>query len=331
MSTSEQAVEPVEPKKTDGLAQADIDAIFNAIQAEQAERKTVRPYGFHKPDYLSSDKLRRLRNKHDSLIHELNASLSLFLRKEVSLRITRLETITHAKLLETLPENSHLTLFHFNPLVGTGVIEITPQLGLTIVARMLGSQGHSINSERDLTEIDVKLLDRFVDVILRDYVSMWRIFEPQLTWVIDSHEHSSRFMKLAADPDTIMIFLVMEARFGSTTGFIRMSLPYLTLEGCINKLSTPPQGTTIQQETHKNANLVVNEPVMDVPVRIEASWSGLRMTVSELKKLQKDDIFVLDQDISSKTGVYIGNILKFYGQVGRKGDRLAVRVNSKAS
>jgi flagellar motor switch protein FliM len=315
-----------------GLSQAEVDVIFASIQPEQASTdvKTVRSFTFQKPEHLSADKLQRLRTKHENLVHELGGALSLFFRKDCIVRLSRIETITHSKLIDTLPAQTHLTLFHLSPLAGAGVMEVTPSLALTIVSRMLGSQGHAVTGDRNLTEIDLKMVDRFVEVILREYTSMWRVFETTLDYEIDGHDHSPRFLKLG-EPDSVMVFLVMEVKFGTCAGFVRMGIPYIALEPLIAKLMAPPQGAALKPEVEHKPHFPLQEPLMDVPINVRATWTGLKLKISELENLRKDDIFVLSEDVSNQTALFVSDVHKFSGQIGRKGERLAVRIDSKTS
>jgi flagellar motor switch protein FliM len=313
------------------LSQQEIDGIFTKIRAEQSssETKTIKPFVFQKPDYLSSDKMQHLKVKHDVLLHDLSPVLSLILRREVILKLAKIETITLARVIEALPARTHMTLFHLEPILGSGMVEITPHLALTFVARMLGSQGHGVNTERDFTEIDLKMLDRVTDAFLREYTSMWRILEPQLNYAIDGHEQNPGFVKIA-DPDTIMVFMVVEVKFGTVGGFVRLALPYTTLEPLITKLTAPAQGTSSKKDEPPPIT-EPSKPILEVPMQIKANWMGLRLSVSELKTLQKDDVFVLGEDLSTRTSLFVGDVHKFTGQVGRKGDRLAVKITSPSS
>jgi flagellar motor switch protein FliM len=67
----------------------------------------------------------------------------------------------------------------------------------------------------------------------------------------------------------------------------------------------------------------------DLAIPIRARWNGLQITTGDLCNLRKDDIILLDSAISSRTAVFLGTIHKFFGQIGSKGDTLAVRLSAK--
>src|SRR5206468_11899724 len=102
-------------------------------------------------------------------IRALAARLSIYLRLEFSLQMSKLQTITYRKFAEALPNPTHLSLFKVEPLRGIGVLDIHPRLGLTIVDRLLGGPAHSITSDHDLSEIELALLDQAVHLILAEW------------------------------------------------------------------------------------------------------------------------------------------------------------------
>lgn len=323
---------PEESKKS--LTQAEIDSLLATFSKDQPSNAVKQVFSFksYKPDLLSPDKLRRLRTKHESLVHSFNSTLSMFLRKDFTLRITRLDTITHNNLIDLLPGATHLTLFRLDPFPGMGVLEITTSLGLTVVTRMLGSTGHAVKAERDFTEIEFRLMAQFAEMILREYTAMWRAYEQQLNVVVMGYENSARFLKLGTGaPDSLIVFLSMEARFGDSTGFIRIAVPYLTLEPLIRKVITELLAATPAAEVPSPviSTLQIPAPMLEMPITVQARWEGLQLTVEELQSLRKDDVLVLDQTIPNRTTLYLGGVLKYLGQIGRKDDQLTIRISSE--
>ena len=140
---------------------------------EKRDKGSIQPYDFRHPVFLSPAELRRLRIRHEEFIRALAARLSIYLRLEFSLQISKLQTITFQKFCESLPNPTHLSLFKVDPLRGIGILEIHPRLGLTIVDRLLGGPAHSITADHDFSEIEMALLDQAVQVVLAEWCNHW--------------------------------------------------------------------------------------------------------------------------------------------------------------
>ena len=59
-------------------------------------------YDFRNPAFLSETELRRLRLVHEDFIRYLSARLSLHLRMEFGIKMSKLTTVTYAKFTESL-------------------------------------------------------------------------------------------------------------------------------------------------------------------------------------------------------------------------------------
>ena len=236
------------PGEGELLDQTDIDALIaeamdepdeiiydpegNKVTAAKGTR--IEPYDFRNPIFLTEVELRRVRIRHEEFIRYLAARLSIFLRLEYSLKMSRLSTLTYAKYTETIPNPAHVVLFKVEQLFGVGVIDINPRLALTMVDRMLGGKGHSVQGERYLTEIEMNLVDDVVSIVLDEWCRQWKT-ERELDASIIGHESNGRFLE-TAPPDSIMLVLTMEAGVGDCSESIQIGIPYYTLEPIIKKM-----------------------------------------------------------------------------------------------
>src|SRR6185503_19121468 len=64
---------------------------------EQKDKDSIQPYDFRHPVFLSPTELRRLRIRHEDFIRILAARLSIYLRMDFSLQMSKLQTITFQK------------------------------------------------------------------------------------------------------------------------------------------------------------------------------------------------------------------------------------------
>ena len=138
----------------------------------QPEHHPVR-YDFRQPSFLSASELRKLRVRHEEFIRSLAARLSIYLRLEFGLQMSKLETLNFQKFIDGLSSPTHLTLFKLEPLRGVCLLDVPPRLGLSIVDRQLGGPAHCIDATRDLSEIEVGLLDQSVEILLSEWCNLW--------------------------------------------------------------------------------------------------------------------------------------------------------------
>lgn len=327
------------------LSQTEVESILASIQTGESVEEvkvyggsgkvrntaahSVQAYDFRSPVYLNPSQMRRLRIKHEDYIRGLAATLSLYLRMDFSITMSRLETISYRALLEILPMPSHLTLFNLKPLKGVCLFDISPRLGLTVIDRMLGGPGHSVKIEREFTDMEVTVLENFIRLVLKEYCECWLNYQ-HLESEITQHENTARFLNIV-DHDEIMLYLEMEARFGDCVAGMRFIIPYHMIEHLVEMLmkeisaNEESSRTTVKLPTDKRA------PSYNIPVPISAHWEGLKLSLGEIQNLQSGDILMLENKVVEKAVIALGNLPKFIGRVDLSDQKVKLQITSKTN
>ena len=321
------------------LNQTDIDALIAEAMEEPEEIiydpegnkvKTpkgtrIEPYDFRNPIFLTEVELRRVRIRHEEFIRYLAARLSIFLRLEYSLKMSRLSTLTYSKFTETIPNPAHVVLFKIEQLFGVGVIDVTPRLALTMVDRMLGGKGHSVQGERYLTEIETNLVDDVVSIVLEEWCRQWKT-EQELDTSIIGHESNGRFLE-TSPPDAIMLVLSMEAGVGDCSETIQIGIPYYTLEPIIKKMHDAKE-RDLGLET-ANAESTWQKSFNEIDIPVLAEWDAGSLTAKEVLNLRPGDVLRFPRSILKNTRLRLANTIKFSGEIGLENNHVAVKINHK--
>ena len=328
------------PPAADFLDQSEIDKLLAQTAESAGPKQTllradgargnaaslkVEAYDFRNPAFLSETELRRLRLLHEDFIRYLSARVSLYMRMEFGLKMSKLTTLTYPKFTESLPNPTHLTMFKVEPLVGVGILDINPRLALTIADRLLGGRGHSVKAERYLTEIEVALIEDVILILLQEWCGQWKI-EQELRPSIIGHENNGRFLQ-TSPKDAIVLALSLEASFGDCSEQIQIGVPYYTIEPVVKKMHARRQKDTDVSQAVKRATW---QPAYDrISVPLRAEWQNLELTLREVASLRPGDIIEMPNTIFSETRVLLNNTPKFIGTVGLDTDHVAVQLTRK--
>ncbi|HVY72324.1 MAG TPA: FliM/FliN family flagellar motor switch protein [Verrucomicrobiae bacterium] len=291
---------------------------------ETRQRGTIQPYDFRQPSFLSGAELRKLRLRHEEFINALAARLSIYLRLEFGLQMSKLETVSYQKFIDSLANPTVLSLFKLEPLRGVCLLDMHPRLGLTIVDRLLGGPAHSVNANRDLSEIENSLLDRAVQLILNEWCAQWKGVQ-ELRPALLGHETNGRFLQTSPH-DAVMLVLSMEARLGDCIEQMQIAFPFYTLEPLLRSLgadivtSEPPPAVT------PPAAIQWNPELDDLPLQITAEWQGLQMTAGQLSRLKPGDVVLLDPRAGNEVQVKLAGVPKFAGRPGTRNQAWAVQL-----
>jgi flagellar motor switch protein FliM len=335
------------PKTTTGsLDQSEIDRLQAQTDAQRATAPPAAPlvilradgrrtagdagrkfdaYDFRNPVFLSEMELSRLRLQHEDFVRYLSARLSLFLRMELSLKLAQLTTDTYTKFTESLPDLSHLCLFKVEPLVGVGILGLNSRLALTIADRMLGGRGHSVKTERGLSEIEIALLEDIVQMILEEWCGQWQSGE-KLRGLLIGHENNGRFLQ-TSPKNAIVLALSIEATFGDCTAQIQIGVPYYTIEPLLKKPSARYEKGASSAPLEKQPAWHPAYDGVTVPVRAE--WRAFELSFREVFNLRSGDVLEMPAAHLQETLVLLNGVPKFVGTVGLDTDRVAVKLTRK--
>lgn len=291
-------------------------------QKSRFAKENVQPYDFRNPVFLSQADLRKLRLHHEDFIKNLASRLSMYLRLEVGLQMSKLHTIPFEKFTEGLNNPGYISVFKIEPLRGLCVLELHPRLGLTIVDRMMGGPAHSINHEHDLSDIEHALLEQVVQLVMSEWCGSWAQFQELRPSMIGT-ENNGRFLQTASH-DTIFLAMTLEARIGDCMEQMQIGMPFHTLEPLIRRLS---HNIDSQVEAAPVVGKVAwNHRFDDVPVPITAEWQGLELTAGAIASLRPGDVIKLDPALSQEVRVRLSQITKFNARLGTHANRWAVQL-----
>lgn len=316
------------------LASADVQQkqlIFRAdgTRVDPLKAPKIEPYDFRNPVFLTEVELRRLRLMHEDFIRYLSARLSLFLRMEFSLKMSKLTTLSYQKFTEGLPSPTHLCLFKAEPLLGVGILDINPRLALTIADRMLGGRGHSVKAERFLTEIEIGLVEDIITILLEEWCSQWKA-ERELHPQIIGHESNGRFLQTSPN-DAIVLALTMEADFGDCAEQIQIGVPYYTIEPLVKSMQARRERESNLTNEERTKKGEWNKVYERVKIPVSAHWNAFEITLREIASLRPGDVLEMPSDIIDKTQVLLNGSPKFVGSVGLDSDRVAVKLSQKTN
>ena len=294
---------------------------------ERFKPGAIRGHDFRQSGFLAASELRRIRQRNEQFVRSLAARLAILLRLEVSLKLAKIHIVSYDKFTATLPSPSHITLFRTDPLKGVGLLVLTPRLGLTFVDRLLGGPGQPSEEKRELTEIEIALIDQVAMLILTEWCGHWpemRELRPSLL----GHENNSHFLQTSL-PDTAMLILTLHGGVGEPSESIQLVFPYATLEPLMRLLIPPlPESDAVPAQ---QAKLRWNAEFDDMHVPVIAEWQGLKVSVGDITRLKTGDVLALDPACAAQVQIRLSHVPKFTGRAGTANGKWAVQLTAPIS
>ena len=317
----------------DILSQEEIDALLEVVDEEESadisadeiiDQRQIILYDFKRPNRVSKEQLRAVKGIHDKMARNLSSQISAIMRSIVEIQLHSVDQMTYGEFLMSLPSPTSFNVFSMKPLDGSGVIEINPSIAFPMIDRLLGGKGESFDTSRELTDIELNLLDAILRIITQKLRAAW---EPITDMYpnIETKESSPNVVQIVSQNE-IVIMVVMELIVGNSSGMINICYPVIYLESILPKLANRDimLGSS---NTKKSRNKELNVLIKRADINVEAILGRTTLSVKELLDLKKDDIIRLDRSADDTAIVSVDKKDMFIGDIGIHRFRKSIKIS----
>ena len=318
----------------DILSQEEIDALLEVVEeegdtlsseVESTDTRQVILYDFKRPNRVSKEQLRAVKGIHDKMARNLASQISSIMRSIVEIQLHSVDQMTYGEFLMSLPSPTSFNVFSIKPLDGNCIIEINPSIAFPMIDRLLGGLGESYESTRELTDIELNLLDAILRIIMQRLKEGWAPITDMYP-TVETKESSPNVVQIVSQNE-IVIMVVMEIIIGNSSGMINLCYPVIYLEPILSRLANRDimLGET---SAKKSRNKELNTLISRAEVFIESIIGQAELSVGELLELKKGDIIRLDRAADDKAIVMIDKKELFLAEIGLHRFRKSIKIES---
>jgi flagellar motor switch protein FliM len=312
------------------LSQEEIDAVFQSGGADSSRGAAPQAveFDFNRLDRIPKSQLQSLHLVHENFVRNLASSLSAYLRSSVALNFVSLEQISYAEFLEGVTTPTCIAYVGLAPYEGTAVLELNNNLVFGLLELLLGSKGKSSTPvNRKITDIEKKLVQTLLRVVLRNLSEAWRSVA-DVAFAVQSLASEPQVIHVLA-PSEAVIVIAVEVRVAGTAGLMNLAIPSIFVKRLRQKLDQLQKirravSTTPDQE--HVANLI-----QPVKLDFEAHIAGGPIQAQTLVDLKPGEILILDHSLEREVNGLLNGKVKWTGRIVVNGDRIAFVLNDTKS
>lgn len=311
----------------DLLTEEEISALTSikqkpAIPSAGEKRQRVVPYNFRRPNRVSKEQVRSLYLLHDTFAHNLSSSLPIFLRAISDVTLISVEQQAYVEYLYGLPNPTAIFTLGMNPLQGMAVLEMNPTVAFTVIDRQLGGPGQPLAQVRPVTEIEQKILEGFLKIVIDDLRTAWQPIL-DLDFHIMGSETCPQLLQIVA-PNEVVISVIFHVRIADVRGTMSFCIPAITLEPIIQKFNqsfysrihdVPPEQT-----------LAIFDHLSTANFSVAAELHGTTMTLNDLMKMSAGDVLRLNHRADRPVDVSVGGQVKYQADLVAHDKHMAVHL-----
>ncbi len=319
---------------TDILSQDEIDQLLSAISSgeveteeftPQAEQKKVQIYDFKRPDKFSKDQIRTVQMMHDTFARLTTTALSAKLRSMVEVHVTSVDQLTYEEFIRSIPNPTTLNLINMDPLKGSCILEIDPSITFTIIDRLFGGAGKHYKISRELTDIELSVMEGVVVHILSNLREAWSTvidLRPRLGTI----ETNPQFAQMVP-PNEMVMLITLETKISDNEGMMNLCIPYITIEPIIQKLSAQYWFSSIRKGESEINKKFIQDRLGQVAIDISVEIGSITLDYSEIMKLSNNDVLKLSNTtVRDEFILKVGDRPKFKCRPGKVGSHISVQL-----
>ena len=306
------------------LSQQEIDAVFQNAQDRKREVPAVR-FDFRRPDRIPKSQVRAIRLLHDTFVRNLVSSLSAYLRSYLAVNLVSVEQLSYAEFLDGLPSPTCMVSLGLRPYDGYGVLELNPSLVFPILEMLLGGTGKTtISLQRDITEIEQKLLDGLLRIILRDLREAWRVVT-EVDFTVVAMETEPQLLHVLA-PNEAVVAIAVEVRMGETVGMMNIAMPSIVIKMMRQKFDQ--QWSLRKTNASETEQLRIVRFLREASLAMEARLTAATLTVQDLLLLEEGQLLTFDHPVGRPLEFEVNGAAKFSGHVVSTGKKRAFQIEA---
>lgn len=321
---------------TDILSQDEIDQLLNAISSgdiqpeefsQQTEQKKVKIYDFKRPDKFSKDQIRTVQMMHETFARLTTTALSAKLRSMVGVHVTSVDQLTYEEFIRSIPNPTTLALINMDPLKGSAILEVDPAITFTIIDRLFGGAGEHYKINRELTDIELSVIEGIVVHILGNLREAWSTvidLRPRLGTI----ETNPQFAQIVP-PNEMVMLITLETKIGESEGMMNLCIPYITIEPIIAKLSAQYWFSSIRRGESEINKQIIQGRLDQVEVEVKVEIGNATLPFSEFMGLEVGETVKLDTRVNDDFTLRVGDRPKYKCRPGRVGNHIAVQIGEE--
>jgi flagellar motor switch protein FliM len=315
------------------LSQTEIDELIRAIHSGEVNEETlkeqetskVRVYDFRKPNKFSKEQTSTFQAIYGNYARSLGTFLSINLRSTFHVSLVSIEQVVYEEFIHSLLDPSLSIIFGMNPLEGTAVLELAPEIVFIMLEKLMGGKGRRpIQEFKALTQIESALIENLSQEILDLSTEAWEnitAFRPTFERI----ETNPQFVQVVSPTETVLL-VTLDVRVDDFGAMIQYILPYIALEPILGNFSTKYWFEKTSRVFSVNFQDRIKDQVKSVKMPMRVILGDSFITIRELLDLQVGDVVLLNRKSSDSLDVMVGCSQKFYARPGLCNDQIAVKI-----
>ncbi len=324
----------------DVLSQSQIDELLKNLggadektlenMTDNLNEKHVKVYDFKAPKKFTKEQFKSIRNIYESFSKTLSSYLTSLTRFYCRVEVLQIEEQHYYEFNNALPDytimgNLDLIFDEKSDMLDTKcMIQFSNAVSFSLIDRLLGGYGKSIDVSRNFTDIEIRVMKSVIEKMggyLKDVFAPYVDMEPLLTNI----ETNAR-VNQTIGADEVIILATLEVEYNDVKNIITITIPALSIESIISKTKKDVNHDASRNKKELMHREGIIKQIQRSNFKIEAILANTTVNLSEILSIHKGDVLLLNAPIEKNISLMVNNEKLFDGKMGIINHRKAVKI-----
>ncbi len=288
------------------LSQNEIDALLSNMKSEDdaengiASGKEVVPFDFSLPNRISKIQLRTLRQIHENFSEAFSSFLMSKLQTIININLITVDQIYYSEYALSVSNPAALFLFNVINTDIKGILELSPELAITLVDRLLGGIGENTKQAKAITPIEQAVLDEIVKKVMDELGKAWAIID-KFTFEVERFEPDIDFAQITSQSESVLL-ITFEIFIGEESFLMNIAFATYAFDTILSKLSSQNL-STIRPVKYlgTTAREIIANQLHETKLNVSVEFGSTRLTFDQVQNLSVGDIIILNKKVGSES------------------------------
>lgn len=316
------------------LSQQEIDQLLNKMKTGGEQTPTAMPdkeaipFDFRLPNRISKNQLRTIRNIHENFSESLSSFLLSKLQAIVNINVISVDQIYYSEYVLSVSNPACLFTFDIKNTDIKGILELSPELALALVDRLLGGNGSGTKQSKIITPIEQKVLYVVVEKIMVDLKKAWQIIG-EYDFEIERFEPDIDFAQITSQSESVLL-ISFEIFIGEQSYLMNLCFATFAFDAILSKMSNQKLSSIRPVKYNgTTARSIINTHLQKTYLNLTVEFGTTAISMQELMDLEKGDIIRLNKKIGDDLKIKVADRILFLGQPGMVNKHKAVKISHK--
>ncbi|HXJ85931.1 MAG TPA: FliM/FliN family flagellar motor switch protein [Candidatus Binatia bacterium] len=309
------------------LNQEEIDAMVRAVRGEghvdakPASQVHVEPWDVRRTGQIGREQLQTITLLHESFARNLTHSLGAYLRVVFAANLVSAEHLTYREFLQRVPETTYFASSRLDPTGLNAALQLDLKVAFPIIDLLLGGEGKSLRETRELSEVEVHILDAVARIVCRELGVAWQTLSLEFNFEqrLDAGE-AQRLMP----PEEKTLSLSFEITMPDVRGGLNLAIPAAVSNALLRKISLDWNQRRLRVSADHRQRLM--RRLLDCPFEVELGAGSLRVPVRKVAELSPGSVLRFEQSVTELASLLVSGSEMFKATPARCGAKRAAKL-----